>query len=73
MNTNIQTEIIDYIKEYFRFCDLNLTHDIFEKELKQKVIPITFSFKIIKFQNLNKQPSTIFLKKQSQKLKKNKY
>lgn len=31
MSGDIQTEMIEYIKEYFSFCDLNTTYDTFEK------------------------------------------
>ena len=29
MSSDIPPEILEYIKEYFRFCDLNATYDVF--------------------------------------------
>lgn len=37
MQQEFQQEIQEYIKEYLRFCDLNGTYDVLEKELKEKV------------------------------------
>jgi hypothetical protein len=32
--SELQPEIYEYIKEYLRFCDLNTSYDMFERELK---------------------------------------